>query len=105
MGTGLGVHRDDVAAGLGEGFQVGIDRRDHQVHVERLLGVRPQGRDNAGTDGDIGHEMPIHDVDMNIVAARRIDGADFLSQTREVGRENGWCDFHGLRHGPAPFPT
>ena len=36
----LRVDADDVSAGLGEGFEIGIDRRDHQMHVEGLRRVR-----------------------------------------------------------------
>ena len=42
MRAGLGVDGDDVGAGLGEGRDVGIGRRDHQMAVEELLGQRPQ---------------------------------------------------------------
>ena len=43
--AGLDMHRDDVGAGLGEGFEIGIARRDHQVRVEHLLRVRAHRRD------------------------------------------------------------
>ncbi len=42
MRAGFGMHGDDVAAGLGEGFEIGIGRRDHQMAVEHLLRVRPR---------------------------------------------------------------
>ena len=35
--AGLDMHGDDVGAGLGEGFQIGVARADHQMHVEGLL--------------------------------------------------------------------
>ena len=38
--AGLDMNGDVVGAGLGEGFEIGIARRDHQMHVERFLGVR-----------------------------------------------------------------
>ena len=38
----LGMDGDDIGARIGEGFEKGIDRRDHQMHVERLGGVRAQ---------------------------------------------------------------
>ena len=38
MRAGFDMHGDDVGAGLGEGFEIGIAGRDHQMHVERLLG-------------------------------------------------------------------
>ena len=40
MRPGLGMHGDDVGAGLGEARDIRIDRRDHQMHVERQGRVR-----------------------------------------------------------------
>ena len=37
MRPGFGVDGDDVGAGFGEGGEVGVGRRDHQVAVEALL--------------------------------------------------------------------
>jgi hypothetical protein len=34
--------------------------------------------------------MPVHHVEMNPVGARRIDGADFLAQFGEIGRQDLW---------------
>ena len=82
---GLDVHGDDVGAGLGEGFEIGIARRDHQVHVERLSGVRAQRLHDVGTDRDVGHEVPVHHVDMDPVGAGGIDRAHLLAEPGEVG--------------------
>ncbi len=35
MRPGLRMHQHVVGAGIGERGDVGIDRRDHQMHVER----------------------------------------------------------------------
>ena len=88
VGACLHMHGDDVGAGLGEGFEVGIARRDHQVHVERLLGNRPDRLHHVGADGDIGHEVPVHHVDMDPVGAGGFDCADFIAQFGEIGRQN-----------------
>ncbi len=72
----------------GEGLDKGVAGRDHQMHVEDLLRVRTERLHDVGADGDVGHEMPVHDVDMDPVAARRIDGAHLLAEPREVGRED-----------------
>ena len=80
------------AAGLDEGLDEGIDRRDHQMHVEGLFAVRAQRLDHARADGEVGNEMPIHHVDMDVVGARRVERAHLLAQAREVGRQDGWGD-------------
>ena len=86
MRAGLHMHGDDVGAGLGEGFEIGIARRDHQVHVERLVGVLAQRLHDVRADGDIGHEMPVHHVDMHPVGAGGLDRAHLLAEPGEIGR-------------------
>ena len=88
MRAGLDMHGDDVGAGLGEGFEIGIAGRDHQMHVERLLGERAQRLHHVRADGDVGHEMAVHHVDMDPVGAGGLDRADFLAQFGEVGRKD-----------------
>ena len=71
---------------------IGIARRDHQMHVEDLFGVRPERLHHVRADGDVGHEMPVHDIDMDPVGAGRIDGAHLLAEPGEIGREDRWGD-------------
>ena len=77
---GLDVGGDDVAPGLGEGRDIGIDRRDHQVNVEGQRGVWPQCAHNIGPDREIRHEMAVHHVNMNEVGAGRADRAHLIAE-------------------------
>jgi hypothetical protein len=86
--AGLNVNCNDVGAGLGEGFEVKIARRDHQMHVERFLGDRADCLHHGRADGDIGHEMPVHDVNVDPIGAGGFDCADFIAQFGEIGRQN-----------------
>ena len=88
MRTRLRMHSDDVRARLGEGLEKGIDRGDHQMDVERLGGVWAQRLHHCRAKGDVGHEMPVHHVDMNPVGTGGIDRAHFLAQAGEVGRKD-----------------
>ena len=47
-----------VRARLGEGLEIGIARLDHQVAVERLVGMRPQRRDDRGPKVTLGTKWP-----------------------------------------------
>ena len=76
------------AAGLGEGLEIGVAGRDHQVDVEHFLGVRAQRLHDRGSDSDVRDEMPVHHVDMNPVGAGGVDGAHLLAEPGEVGGEN-----------------
>ncbi len=80
------MHGDHVGAGFREGLEIGIAGRDHQMHVERLVGMRPERLHHVRADGDIGHEMPVHDIDMDPVGAGRVDRAHLLAELGEVGR-------------------
>jgi hypothetical protein len=82
-----------------EGLDEGVDRRDHQVHVEDALGVRAQRRHHVGAKGDVGHEVPVHHVDVDVVGAGLGHPAHLLAQTGKVGGENGGSDPDGLLHG------
>ena len=93
--AGLGVHDDRVSAGSREGFEVGVGRRDHQVHVEGLVRVRAHRRDDRRPEGDVGHEMPIHHVEVEHVGAGRRHRAHFGAEHREVGGQDGRQDLQG----------
>ncbi len=60
-----------VAAGFGEGRQIGVGRRDHQMAVERFVGAVADRADHRRAEGDVGHEVPVHHVEMDPVGAGR----------------------------------
>ena len=95
MRTGLGMDRDVIAAGLGEGFEIGIAGRDHQMRVEDLLGVRAHRLDDVGAVGNVGNEMSVHHVEMDPVGAGRIDGADLFAELGEIRRQDRRRDDEG----------
>ena len=105
---GLGVDGDDVGAGLGEGGDEGIDRRNHQMDVEGERTVRPQRPDHLGTERKVGDEMPVHDVDVDAVGAGLGDRPHLLAELRVVRRQDRGGDANPARHvavlsaSPAP---
>ena len=84
-GPGFDMHGDDVGAGLGERLEIRVARRDHQVHVEHLLAVRPQRLHHVRPDRNVGDEMAVHHVDMDPVGAGLIDGADLVAELGKIG--------------------
>ena len=96
--AGFDMHSDDVGARFGEGLEIRIARRDHQMHVERFLGVRPDRFDDIRADRNVRHEMTVHDVDMNPVSAGSIDRAHLLAELREIGSEDRRGDDQRARH-------
>ena len=99
MRTGLGMDGDDVGTRLGECFQIRIDRRDHEMDVERLCGAGTYRLDDIGTEADVRHKMPIHDVAMDPVGTRRVDGLDLLAEAREICRQDGGRNDCFATHG------
>ena len=96
--AGLDMHGDDVGAGLGERFQIRIARRDHQMHVERLFGVAAHRLHHIRPDRDVGHEMTVHDIDMDPVGAGGVDRAHFLAELGEIRGEDRWGDDEWALH-------
>ena len=42
--------------------------------------------------------MAVHDIDMNVVGARFVDGLNFVTEAREICGEDRRCDPDGLLH-------
>ena len=83
------MDRKPIGAGLGKGVEIGIDRRDHQMDIERLFGVRPERLHHHGADGDVGDKMAVHHIDMDDIGAGCLDRLDFRAQPRK-NRQTGW---------------
>src|SRR5690606_15393022 len=76
----LDVDPDDVGPGLGVALDVAVGVVDHQVHVERPGGHAAQGLDHGRPDGQVGHEVPVHHVHVDVVGAALVHGAHLLAQ-------------------------
>ena len=102
----LGVNRDDLGAGLGEGFEIRIGRRDHQMAIEGLLRAPADGTDHGRAEGDVGDEVAIHHVHMHPVAPLGLDRLAFGAEVGEVRREDRRRDLDGpvKRHSRSPLP-
>ena len=88
--AGLGMDQDVVGAGLGEGGQIGVGRGDHQVDVERQAGERPQGAQHHRAEADVGHEMPVHHVQVQPVPRRRLGRRRPPRPAARNWRRAGW---------------
>src|SRR5437588_239495 len=94
----LGMEADEIGARGREGLHQRIHRLHHQVHVEECASaLRPaevglECRRHRGPGAEVGHEVVVHDVEMDPVGARGENARHFLAQAGEVGRENRWGD-------------
>ena len=96
----LGVNGDNVCPGTGELLDLPLRPLDHEVDIEGQARPGAKGLHNRGADGYLGDEMPIHDIDMDIVSAGASRLCGLLPQPSEVSREDGWSK---LYLGQLPF--
>jgi hypothetical protein len=86
------VDRDAVGAGLRERGDVALGPIDHQVHVEvaaRVADGAGQGLDHGGPHAQRGHEVTVHDVDVDRARPRGEHLGDLRAQVGGVRREHG----------------
>ena len=88
MRAGLGVQRDDIGAGIDEGADQRVDRADHQMYIERLVAMRPQRLHDGRADCQVGHEMPVHHIDMDPVGTGVGNRAHLVAETGEIGGQD-----------------
>ena len=69
------------------------DGRNHEMHVQWQVCVGPQGPHHLGANRDVGNEVPIHHVDMDVIRASGRDGSNLFPQFCEVGSEDRGGDF------------
>ena len=94
------AQRARAGSGLDVRQRVAVGVLDHQVRVERGVGGLAERLDHGRTEGQVRHEMVVHDVDVQPVGAVHRGG--LVGQSGEVGRQDrrgdqrGWtCFWHG----------
>ena len=80
MRASLGMYGDDVGASIGKGCEIGISGCDHQMAVEDLGRSTANGLYDRRSKRDVGHEVPVHDVEVDPVGTGRIDIADLIAK-------------------------
>ena len=68
---------------------------DHQVAVERQAGDLAQAGHDGRPDGDVGHKVAVHDVDMDGGAAAALGRRNLVGQ---VGKVSGQYRRQKLNH-------
>ena len=91
----LDVDRDDVGARPHEIADGALRLHDHQVDVEWEPRTLADGLHHHRADGEIRHEVAVHDVDVKLIGPARFDPLDVVGERREIGREDRRGDLHG----------
>ena len=79
-----------IRSGLGEYFDIFVGVVDHHVAVEGQAGDSSQRLDDRRPEGEVGHKVAVHHVNMDNGSSAPFSGLDFFAQSGEVGRKNGW---------------
>ena len=94
----LDVDRDPVGAGLRERRHVALRTLDHQMDVHvgaRVMHLAGERLDHLRAHAERGHEVAVHDVDVDRPRAGCEHGADLIAEAREVGRQDRGRDARG----------
>ena len=96
----LDVYLERLRAGGGELLDVEVGARHHEmdVAVERGAGL-PAEVDDRRTEAHVGHEVRIHDVDVQGVCARRLGAPRLFGEASEVCRKKRRKDLY-LQESP-----
>jgi hypothetical protein len=82
------MHRDPVHACLGKIRYELVRVIDHQMAIERERSCPAQGFNHGGTDCEVRHKVPIHDIDVNNAGTTRRCALNLIGQVSEVGGED-----------------
>jgi len=97
MGAGLGMNGEHSGIELCEMTDVTVWRFDHQMHIQGLCGVAPDGFYDRHAITDVGDEQSVHHVDVVPVGMAAFDHLDITSKVGEVSSEQRRGDEMG--HG------
>ena len=75
---------------------------DHEVRFKRLCCVRTNCSNHVGSEGEVGHELAVHHVELNDVDAGFIKCMDFFTKLGEISGQYGGSDLNGQRHAIHP---
>lgn len=76
---------DKIGAGVYELRSVDIRAINHEMDVERELCAAAEGADDGDADSEVGDEMSVHDIDVDVVSAGALGAGDFIAEASEIG--------------------
>ena len=93
---GFNVHREMVATCVNVVLEAGFGVFNHQVGIENGVGTErfSQASNHRRTEGEVGHEIAVHDVEMKPIKARINRFIAVGGQVGEVRGEDAGCNDH-----------
>ena len=78
---------DEIGTGVGELADQTIDRRHHEMHIDRRANPEiAQRLAHHRSDGEIGDEMIVHHIKVDQIRAGAEDRRHIVAEASEVGR-------------------
>ena len=77
---------DHICTRLGIGLNVRINGRDHQMDIHHRLHMGAKRLHGGRAKGEVGHEMPVHDIHVNPIRALRLNRADLSAEIGKIRR-------------------
>ena len=96
--TEFDVNDHFIRPGFGKGFKQDFRPGTHEVNVEKQFGERADGFDDLRTEGNVWHEVTIHDVEMQPISTGSLRAFGPLTEASMVRGEQRWGNdyFHNF---------
>jgi hypothetical protein len=88
MNRSFGMNGEHRRSGIDECRDESVGVGDHQVDVERQPGHFSDGSDYWRTDGDIGHKVAVHHIDMERVSPGVLDLPNVITKGGKICGQN-----------------
>ena len=96
------MNDDRVGPAGGKVRHVAVGLDDHEVDLQGQAGDRAQSLDDRLAETEVGHEDPIHHVEVDAIGAGLLDGPHLVAQPQEIGRQDGWGELDHAGGGARP---
>ena len=92
MPADFGMNSNDLSPGITECPDIRVWRTDHQMGIETLGRTRTQIGDHRRAEGDIGHKITVHDIEMHPIRTGSVNRLDFITKPTEISRQDRRCN-------------
>ena len=93
----LDMKREQIRARIQEGIRVAPGVVDHQVDVQRTAGHLLDRSHHRRSEGQVGHEVPVHHVQVQPIGPGLLDPAHLFSETGKVCGQQRWGNTDRVR--------
>src|SRR5262249_48733038 len=97
------MNKKGIGTGLDKFIKEEVRGRDHEMSFELQRSQVSERLHDRSSHRNVGHEMAVHDVDVNPVRPCLNRFVDVCRKMAEVRSENRRCEFHAASIHPPPL--